>query len=237
VGLTPTGYLLLRTDSTYRPTVAVTALRADGDRADTLFTVSGPILLPIQTRVRGNLRTETVVPHFSVGDIVSVRGDGFVVPRDGPFVIDWRDRRGGVRRQLVVAARRRPVTEAMRNAQLSREVALYTGLESERHGPDSASLLHQVTSESRFVDSLPAVGALIPLANGSFWAVAFHAAGAVGWSAALIGIDGTIHGRIESASSGEPIAFGADRVVMARDRVVRCALRPGAPSLSSRRRH
>jgi hypothetical protein len=115
---------------------------------------------------------------------------------------------------IQVSASRRPVTQAMRTAEIATRIAVL-------HQPAREQAVDMAESERiaravPFVDSLPPYSDVLVSTDKMLWVVDAIAPGDTSWSATAFRLDGTIAKRLRAPMSGTPIAFGNDRVLVKR---------------------
>lgn len=127
------------------------------------------------------------------------------------YGLDLRNSEGRIVRRLTVAAPRRSVSKAMRQADIEAGLArLHTAREAQLDLSESERLRRDMP----YADSLPPFGSLFVSPDRTLWIVDAIAPGDTAWSATAFRTDGAILGRLHAAGSARPVAFGNDRVLL-----------------------
>jgi hypothetical protein len=141
------------------------------------------------------------------------------------YVIDRRLPAGSLVGRLHVAVPRRAVTVAMVQGEIARELARFTGPQTERMvDPDES---RRQVREQPVADSLPSYAALIPGTDGLLWVLDF--ATGLDSTTALTAFrdDGAMLARLTIPRLALPVWIGTDRVMLREvddDGVVRIAV-------------
>lgn len=167
---------------------------------------------PLETRFRGRRMVEprplrlTRSAQIAVWDSLIATGTG-----DG-YQIDLRNGDGQVVQQLRVPIPRRPVTQAIRDAQIAIELERFEGMQTERMVDPEES--RRLIYERPFADTLPPYSGFFVTPAQTLWVVDYVAPGDTSWSATAFDRSGAIVGRLTVPGPTRPVAFGDDRVVV-----------------------
>ncbi len=161
-------------------------------------------------------------PFVTVQDSMIVIGTQL----DG-FVIDFVDTAAVVRRRLRFDIPRRPVTAAMRNAWIQRD--LDGAAKSSAHGGIPVEVLKAEARAKIFADSLPWHGKLMAGDDGLLWIEEWPTLSDTTWTATAVAADGRVVGRLTAPGGGNvrPLWFGRNQVLVREeddDGMVRFAL-------------
>jgi hypothetical protein len=164
-----------------------------------------------QTRYEGGPGEESVPLGFS-RTAHAIVWDSVIVTAVGEgYRLDLRNGAGRVVAQLSVAVSRRPVTPALRRADISerlKQLAAY------RERPRDPAESERLVREVPYADSLPPYSAIFVSSNNVLWVVDPVAPGDTAWSATAFRTDGAILTRLRGSATAPPVAFGDDRVVL-----------------------
>src|SRR5690606_24686866 len=127
------------------------------------------------------------------------------------YDLDVRSADGHLDRRIRVNVPRRPVTAAMRETDIRTRLAQLAGFRERPRDPAEAERL---TREAPFSDSLPAFDQLLIDRTGNLWVLDPFVAGDTAWSASVFRRDGRLVGRLTAATSGRPVHFGPEHVVL-----------------------
>jgi hypothetical protein len=146
-------------------------------------------------------------PHAAVWDTLIVSGDG-----ERGFELQVHNADGRLLEVLRVDARRRPVTEAMRQAWIDRDLG---NVERDaEHGGHDRSVLEWRARTGPFADSLAPHGPLLRGEDGLLWVMDAPTLADIPWAATAIRRDGALVGRLVGHRAGTPVWFGRDRVIV-----------------------
>ncbi|MEP6591321.1 MAG: 6-bladed beta-propeller [Gemmatimonadota bacterium] len=218
-GVLPTGEMLFtsgggfggRAPDSLTRSMATVALRAVDGTTHTVLTLPDLDIAPFETRYRGVIRAEGRPIGFSRLS----RGrpwDALLVTSVGEgFRLDLWTAKGRSVGSIELPRSRRPVTAAMRDADIRQQLARF-GSGGERM-VDRAESERQVR-EGPYADSLPPYRGLFVTPAGTLWAVDYVSPTDSSWSATAFRRDGAIVGRLVAPIAGFPATFGDDRVVV-----------------------
>jgi len=202
----------VREGDSLRPPSPVLARGFDYGEVDTVVFLAGTehawgLTSPSARKPTALLLRHARTPRAAVWDTMIVTGDG-----ERGFELEVRDPSGQLREILRVAGPRRPVTDAMRQAWIDRDLARVE--RDVEHGGHDPELLAWRARNGPSADSLPPHGALRPGAGGLLWVVDAETLADTSWAATAIARDGRLVGRLVGPRAGRPIWFGADRVIV-----------------------
>jgi hypothetical protein len=200
------------TDSLNRSIASITGLDVTASAWRTIATIPDLTGAEFETRFRGRRSSEWRPLRLGGWALVTV-WDSLVASVEATSpVIDLRDASGTIRSRLVINRPGRPITEAIRAAQIDMELARLSGPASEGMvDPDES---RRLARESPFADTLPRFSRLITSGDGTLWAVDAIAPFDSGWSATAFRGDGAIVGRLHVPGRSTPMAFSDDRVIV-----------------------
>lgn len=128
------------------------------------------------------------------------------------FSVDLRTAEGKVVSSLRVQRPRRPMTPAIREATILREMDRLRNQVGERlRDPQEAERQRR---EMAYADSMPAMGRMHLSPERILWVMDPLAPGDTVWFATAFRQDGAILGRLSGPGHTPPVAFGPDRVVL-----------------------
>lgn len=159
-------------------------------------------------------------PHAAVWDTLIVSGDG-----ERGFELQVHNAAGRLLELFRVNAPREPVTDAMRQAWIDRDLGRVAN--DAAHGGHDIEVLEWRARTGPFADSLAPHGQLLPGEDGLLWVTSPPTLTDTSWTATAIMQDGALVGRLVGHRAGTPIWFGRDRVIVRevdRDGVVRFAV-------------
>lgn len=189
--------------------VVDTAALARGHRIGIMEVRQGAHVIPTQPPlVFGQFTTVTAVDSTIV-----------LASDEGGYVIELVTAAGHPTGRIVVPVPRRPVTDAMRQAEIDRKLkALAAQRGTERMAITMAEARRQII-EAPTADSLPSYAEVTSGQDGEFWVLDYLLWSDTTWTATAFRLDGTIVGRVTGPlSSGEgwrrPVWFGRDRVMV-----------------------
>ena len=146
-------------------------------------------------------------PHAAVWDTLIVSGDG-----ERGFELQVHSAAGRLLESIRVQAPREPVTEAMRQAWIDRDLAR---VEYEAaHGGHDIEVLRWRAQTGPFADSLAPHGPMLQGEDGLLWVTGAPTLADIPWTATAIRRDGALVGRLVGPRSGAPVWFGRDRVIV-----------------------
>ena len=126
--------------------------------------------------------------------------------------IELRDATGTLGARIDVPVQRRPVTSAMREAQIELELGRLNAPGSE--GLIDRGESERLARESPFADSLPYFSRLMTGSDGVLWVIDAIAPNDTGWTATAFLKDGGILARLTVREKSIPMAFGANQVIV-----------------------
>ena len=130
------------------------------------------------------------------------------------YEVVLRNSGGVVIRKIVLPAMpRRPVTAKMRQENLSVSMSAWYSHQRDFPQPDSVRV-EAFLRAAPFADSLPVTAELFVAPDRTLWVLDGHTPGESSWSATGFRTDGAIVGRLRADRGGLPVAFGKDRVVL-----------------------
>jgi hypothetical protein len=220
-GFLPTGELVMHSaaswgghqlDSLQRSIAVVMAANLDNGETRTLTQVPDIQGAPVETRYRGRIRNDW--QPLRLGGYARIAGWDSVIATAtaSSSTVDLRDPTGNVGAQLRLGLPRRPVTQAMRDAQIAIELERMEGPRSE--GMVDPGESRRLASESPFSDSLAYFEALLRGSDGTLWVVDAIAPGDTSWTATAVRKDGAIVGRLFVRGNSRPISFGNGTVIV-----------------------
>jgi|JI7StandDraft_1071085.scaffolds.fasta_scaffold20863_4 hypothetical protein len=169
-------------------------------------------LVEIETRYRGKRNVDSRILRFSRRAHVVVR-DTQVITADGEgYAIRVNSTAGQEQSRIQVATTRRPVTRAMRDAEVAADIARIRGPHMEAMIDPAES--ERQAREAPSADLLPPYESLHVTPDGTLWVVDAIAPTDTSWSATAFRRDGAIVGRLRAGGNAMPITFGNDRVVL-----------------------
>jgi hypothetical protein len=213
-------------DQPTRPPVDVVVMGLAFSAPDTIAHLPGLEMIPFETRYHGVRRIEPLRLRFGEMCLVAAWDTGFVsATGEGGYMLERRALDGHVTARILVQEPRRPVTAAMRDAQIGHELDQLTGPQAEEMADATES--RREARAVPFADSLPPYGRLFPAPDGILWVSDYAAPADSSWSATAFRSDGAIVGRLTAhLKSATPVSFGKDRVLVrlvGEDGVVRFA--------------
>ncbi len=149
--------------------------------------------------------------RFSPEPQVVVWNNFIVTGAARSYAFELRDGSGRTVQTIAVGLPRRPVTSALRAADLALRLSQSYGGRPARDDPKRAALIEATP----FADSIPAYSGLFVSPNQTLWVVDGETPFDSGWSATGFRPDGAIVGRISYVGPGRPVGFG-DRSVLLR---------------------
>jgi hypothetical protein len=192
------------------PAIAVVDLKAGS--VHPIARIPDVELVQMETRYRGHARMQPIFPRFGRVASAVVCDSSVVTGSAEGYTVDFRNPSGAVYSRLTVPRARRPVTKAMRDAQIAIELARYEGVHTERMVDPAES--KRIAREAPFADSLAPYSRFFCTSDRTLWVVDAIAPSDTGWSATAFRIDGAILGRLYVPGAGMPLAFANDRVVV-----------------------
>jgi len=192
------------------PIVVTDAMLSD---LKTVATVPGFEMTRISTHYRGRQGVDRRPVRFGRHALV-VAWDSLiaVATAENGYEVEQRTDAGAVIGRLRVDQSRRPVTKAMRDAQIAAELAQINEVQSERY-VDIEETRRQAR-EAPFADSLPPYHALFATKGGTLWVVDPIAPSDTTWTATAFRSDGSVTGRLQAHMRSLPLFFGDDRVLV-----------------------
>jgi hypothetical protein len=217
-GVLPGGRLVMYSSGSYseRDTAARThtpvVITTVGDAsAREVAKIPDVDLVMFETRYRGEVRRRATPLRFSRFARIAV-WDTVIATSGSESEIELRNGQGRIISRLSAPFVRRPVTRAMRDAVVDRELQRISGPQAERMRDPTES--RRLAREKPFADSLPPYEGLFVTPNKTLWVVDATAPGDSAWSATAFRLDGAIVGRLRAPRAGKPVYFGNDRVVV-----------------------
>ncbi len=193
------------------PTLVMTS-EHDLAAIDTVAVLPGAEFVPFVTRYRG-VEREHPMPLRFYRDVLATAWDSTIVTANGEdgYVLEFRTPGGAVQRRVVVDQPRRPVTDAMREAQVEKELSRMSG-GGERMADVGES--RRQAREMPFADSLPPYARLLAVNGGWLWVVDYAVPPDTTWAATAFTRDGEVAARLTSSKAGGPVWFSADEVMV-----------------------
>ncbi len=200
-------------DTTGRDDMRVLLLEQSGARMNQVAQVLGAAVVPYETRYRGRVEVQRTPPRLAHQTSFALWNSRVVVGAGPGFELTIWSMTGTPVSRLVVAAPRAAVTKAMRDALMATELAQMNGPQMEQMIDPAES--RRLVEARPWADTLPAYYGLFPATSDMLWVASYPLPGAKEpWSATAFGSGGQLVGRIQGRSSGVPLAFGTDRVVV-----------------------
>jgi hypothetical protein len=211
----PTEWVLPPVDTATRRRGPVICFDPRSNSIDTLFTIGGPTVVPLSRLSNGKTFQSMTTLTFAEADWIAASPEGFVVAPNGAFLLEYRNAAGVLTRRVTVAGLRRPVTAAIRESTIDRIVQRNGGPgDTDVGGSSTGPGRQEIKRDTRFADSLPAIGRIAAQADGSVWVLDFALGDVSPWSATLFNGAGGLLGRVEGKRGERPIAWLRDRVVV-----------------------
>lgn len=166
----------------------------------TIDSVSDYTLVP--TPVPGYAAPRALTREFDPHAQLAIWNNLIATGTGDSYTVNLEDIRGRVVERLVVSTPRRPVTAAIRDADLNARLA---------HARPAAVPSVRAT---RYADSLPAYTWLDVSADDVLWIGDASAPGDTTWTATAFRADGAIIARVNADHAGSPWAFGSNCVLL-----------------------
>lgn len=163
---------------------------------------------------RGTRHPETHVLGFTRGAVFAVWDTNVVTGSGDGYQLDVGNSTGIVHSRLAVAERRRPATQAMRDATIDLTMQRYRNQRGEGGRKPDLGEVERIERATPYADSLPPYSKLFVTPNKTLWVLDPAVPGDAGWTATAFRNDGAIVGRLQATGAGGPVTFGDDRVVV-----------------------
>lgn len=199
------------TDTVATGTLRIATLPVNAS-ATLLATLPGAAYRVVETRYRGRRDRGLAPLVFSPRPHVAVWDTLIVTALSDRYKLDLRDGTARIIGSIGLDKPRRPVTAAMRNATIEQRLEWMRNNVGEE--PIDPAESERLVRTLPFADSLPAFESIHVGRDGLLWVVDAIAVSDSGWAATAFRLDGSIAGRVTSAVTGYPMAFGRDRVVV-----------------------
>lgn len=198
-------------DSAPRQPILIRRLGLDGTAQD-LVTIAGTEQTMQEQRYGGVSRQRPTHLMFGRAAHAAFLADQLVTSEEDGYTLDWRDERGRIRARVRVPVPRRPVTEAMREQIIARNLERFSGASSERMVDPGES--RRLVLAMPFADSLGWFSAWHATDDGVLWVVDPIAPTDSGWTASAWAPDGLLLARLHAMGSGTPLHFTRTHVVV-----------------------
>lgn len=220
-GFLPSGELVMHSagswgghqlDSLQRSIAVVMAANLTNGETQTVTQLPDIQGAQVETRYRGRVRNDWQPLRLSGYAKIAVWDSVIATATASSSAIDLLDPNGRVGMQVRLGIPRRPVTQAMKDAQIATELERMDGPRSE--GMVDPAESRRLAREAPFADSLAYFESLLPGSDGMLWAVDAVAPGDTSWTATAIRNDGAIVGRLYVPGDSRPMAFGNGTVIV-----------------------
>jgi hypothetical protein len=203
-------------DSIARPATPIVLTDASLTDFREIASVPGFEMVRITSNYRGRPRSETVPLRLGRSTDVAA-WDTLIAVATGEngYEIEQRNRDGILVGLIRLDQPPRSTTGEMRAAVIARELVRIDGPHSEAF-VDVEETRRQAR-ENPFADSLPPYTGIFATPSGTLWVVDAVAPGDTSWGATAFRADGAIIARLDARSSGVPMYFAADRVLVRED--------------------
>lgn len=209
------GWILSSPDTLARGTASVVVQPMQGKALD-IARVPDLEQTSVTVRLRGRDERYGVVRRYTPRAHIVV-WDSLITTTSGEsYCITMRSPSGAVVRELSIPLQRRPVSEAMTQRALNKDLQRIDLQKSEGGGDtytkDELKRIARLTPAS---DSVPLLVGMYTSPDGTLWVLDNAAAsGAEGTVATAFRKDGAMLGRVSLGVGALPMAFGTDRVVL-----------------------
>ncbi len=198
-------------DRIVRPRAPIGILNARDGTSRVVADVPDLEIAMFETRYRGRARVEPMPLRLGHRAIVAAWDTLIAVAGVDDGSIGLMTAEGRTVQRIIVPARRRPVTPAMRQAVIDQQMLRFSG--PQREGFVDRGESERITREAPFADSLPAIGDLLVGTDGVLWIVDGQPPGEAQWAATGVARDRSIVARVRG-TRGTPVAFGPGLVVL-----------------------
>ncbi len=195
----------------WRMATPIVTTPLDHRSMDTVVVLPGWEMVSFETRYRGYVGKESM--QFRFGRRVhAALLDSRLATTTGDWTIELRDLAGAVTGRISLDQPSRPVTEAMRAAQIDAELVRIASYRQE--GMVDPAETRRIARETPFADSLPAWGNLLAGTDGTLWAVEYITPSDSVVMVTAFREDGAILGRLTIPRLSGPLWFDRDRVML-----------------------